>query len=660
MGTLPSVGRTGPVVVPDGPAPDVPVQQPTTPSPPAPSTGGPATPAASGPTTPGGMRPGAASGPTTGRRGMVLGPDLSRWQYWWEHNREPYLRARVPDLDAPLTGSDGFFMGGSAKKAGRSVRRKHVGRLALPELIALLESDRSQPTDVACLHAIARIGGHYRGRDVVDVLRPWVAASVQVVRENAVLALGITRSERAADVLIPVLRDSAEGRRLVKRSSVHERTRAFAAYALGMIARDSARVDFRLRVGEHLAATLAEPRRDAGDVRVATVFGLRVLHDGEVARGDERRVLWLAVESLMSYYTGDFGKTEQALQAHVPPAVAALLGRGTSVEHQRCKQVFAAELTGKSGVPAMVQSAAIALGAMASPAEVERDDAGYSAALLRYATKGSDLQARFFAWIALAQIGGEDNRSQLLRAFPRANNVARPWVALALGVLAHDARKGREDQQPADETIARTLLAALEDNKNDDVRSALALALGLVGHRGALPALRKLLRRYAKRDELAGYVSLGLALLEDRKAADQIREILDQRDHRPELVRRTGVALAMLGDVAGNERVADVLSKTNNASALRGASEALGYQKGVTCGPRMLDELRDRGLSALAQANVAAALGRSADKDWLPWFVMFSLNTKLPRGGADAHRSPNGRLGTGDRRRLPAPRQLPP
>ena len=116
-------------------------------------------------------------------------------------------------------------------------------------------------------------------------------------------------------------------------------------------------------------------------------------------------------------------------------------------------------------------------------------------------------------------------------------------------------------------------------------------------------------------------------LLDDRPAGDRIRRILDGHDHQPELVRRTGLALALLGDTAGNERVADVLAGTGNAGALRGASEALGYQRGISCGPNLLAALEDRSLSSLALANVAAALGRSADKDWLPWFVTYSVSS---------------------------------
>ncbi len=88
---------------------------PSTPGPSAPSPRSPGTTASPGltPSTGGVARPGTApSAPTTPRRGIALGPDLSRWQYWWEFNKDPYINLKDA-VYAPVnrTGVDNFYLG---------------------------------------------------------------------------------------------------------------------------------------------------------------------------------------------------------------------------------------------------------------------------------------------------------------------------------------------------------------------------------------------------------------------------------------------------------------------------------------------------------------------------------------------------------------------
>ena len=70
---------------------------PTTGGPAGPSTlgpGGPSTPGPSGPATGGPAGPGPAKGPTTGGRGIQLEDDLTRWEFWWEFNKDPFIRLK--------------------------------------------------------------------------------------------------------------------------------------------------------------------------------------------------------------------------------------------------------------------------------------------------------------------------------------------------------------------------------------------------------------------------------------------------------------------------------------------------------------------------------------------------------------------------------------
>jgi len=92
-------GPTGPTT--PGPA------GPSTPGPAGPSTPGPAGPATGGP---GGPTGGPAGGPTTG--GVEIGDDLTRWEFWWEFNKDPFINLKEAVHSTEITtNSDEFYMG---------------------------------------------------------------------------------------------------------------------------------------------------------------------------------------------------------------------------------------------------------------------------------------------------------------------------------------------------------------------------------------------------------------------------------------------------------------------------------------------------------------------------------------------------------------------
>ena len=610
------------------PAPATPTPETPAPAAPAPTTPGPSGPTSlgPGPTTPrGGSVGGGDRVPRTGPRGIPLGPDLTRWQYWWEHNREPYLRNARQTNGAVVTGSDGFFMGAHQREDASVTPVEVAAREATPALLAALDRPDSTETLVACLHALARVGRDHDGREVTSELRRYLGSSLQYVRENAVLALGIAQRKSAALDLIPLLRDSAVGRRLVRQSRVNDRTRAFAAYALGLLGRDNADAAFRIRIVGELDAVLRRPVDTHPDVKVAAIFGLRVVQPQAAAGSGAKRTRWLAASALMRYYGSRLGKTEQFLQAHVPPAIAGLLGRGDSLDHQIYKRAFAAQLA-RRGRAELSQSAAIALGSMALPGEQTPDDERYSKTLSRYASEGKDHQTRYFCLLSLGQIGGERNRGDLLRRLLRGRTLEQAWTAVALGVLANHARQSGAQSQP-DDTIGRALLLCLRNNKNDEVRSAAALGLGLAGYRAGAPELRRLLARYASREMFGGYLCLGLALLGDQDAAPRIRAVLVESDRQPELLRRAGVSLARLGDREADTLLLEIVTgATHNLPALSAATQALGYRTDLARTKRLCELLREESVSAHSRARLADALGRVADKHWLPWHALFSIN----------------------------------
>ena len=66
---------------------------PTTGGPSGPATPGPSNPSTPGPTGPGTggpAGPAGPKGPTTGG-GIQLTDDLTRWEFWWEFNKDPFI-----------------------------------------------------------------------------------------------------------------------------------------------------------------------------------------------------------------------------------------------------------------------------------------------------------------------------------------------------------------------------------------------------------------------------------------------------------------------------------------------------------------------------------------------------------------------------------------
>ena len=135
-----------------------------TPGPGAPTTGG----AGRGPTTgPGPGVPGAGGAgsarPTTGGRGFSRrggGEAFEQWQFWWEHNKEPFLQLKERLGGGQVsTGSAGFLIGRVKQTEAQSSIRpsaQMVKNEIIPALRPLLQEPQADVVDSAVL-AIARM-----------------------------------------------------------------------------------------------------------------------------------------------------------------------------------------------------------------------------------------------------------------------------------------------------------------------------------------------------------------------------------------------------------------------------------------------------------------------------------------------------------------------
>ena len=454
--------------------------------------------------------------------------------------------------------------------------------------------------------------------EILPLIGRYLSNKQQDVRETAALALGLTQMPSALPILRELVTDSAAGRRRLGRSEVDDRTRAFAAYGIGiLVGAGDATTGAKTAAYETLKDLLDDRRASQRDLKIAAINALGALQP-DASKAGQKRLMWQTLQTLWAYYQQNLGKGEQYVQAHVPVAIGRLLGRGISPEHARYKKAFAAELTsGRRRNNVIYQSATIALGWLVDARH--EPDKVYSKTLLNYYHRGRDQQSRYFALMAMAAIGGGENRTALLKALGHGKrSIEKPWAALALGVLTHRARKS--DPHLDDATVGEAILAELVGSRNKSSRGAYAVALGLCGYRDAASKMRALVVKNHNHDELAGYLAIGLALMDDRKAIPILRDLVRDSVRRPNLLRQVAIALGKLRDKTATDLLLELIADNDpNTARLAAVATGLGYiGDRRTVGP-LHRYLFDDGMTRLSRAFVAAALGSIADKEPVPF-----------------------------------------
>ncbi|HLU40559.1 MAG TPA: HEAT repeat domain-containing protein [Planctomycetota bacterium] len=596
---------------------------PNTPGPSAPNTPGPAGPSTPGPSGPSTGGPAPSSGPgaaATGPRGAQVGDDLTRWAFWWEFNKDPFIRLKdAIHAGGVTTGTDDFYLGGARREDAVDTlkpTKTDILNQILPALKQALESTTDRDITSSCIVAMAKIGEDHPNFKVLPLFEQRLKERDQEIRETAALAMGISQLPDALPTLIHLVKDTQQGRSLVDRGEVDVRTRTFAAYGIGLVAWASSNTDLKRSAFDALKEVLGATRDR--NLKIGVINGIRLIRTNPEAGEKEQKLRDEMLDTLWTYYQKQEGQGEQQIQAHVPSAIASILGRGGDVKGTY-KDRFAGELEEKFGKRNnnIYQSAALALGQLCTTG---KEDQKYCKLLEEYSGKGRDQQARYFATMALGMIGGNDNRNALLKQLNKGSDQEKSWAAISLGVLAHNTMKAAGKGATTDATIGRELQNLLNNDKNEEVQSACAIALGLCKYTEAADDLRKLLEKYKKRDDFAGYLSLGLALMNDTGSKELIRNIVKDSIRRPELLKYTAIALGKMGDRDVAQDLTDLLAAPDkNVAKLSAIASALGY----IGDRRSIDPLKkmlfDQSITELSRAFAAVALGGIADKEDLPW-----------------------------------------
>ncbi len=524
-------------------------------------------------------------------------------------------------------------VGDGSTKAAAPDRRPLETELidqVIPAIVRSLDMTASPDVSGAGIVALAKIGRTHPTIDVPAQLRSRLGRGSQEVRETAALTLGLCGLGEVFEDLVELAADSPAGRRIAGRNPVDERVRAFALYGLGLAGRNSTDSAQKRRIFEIAAKLLAARRIDDRDVSAAAVASLGVLRpDPSIA--DQKRLQWETIAVLEKFLAQDHGRGDEVVQAHVPTAIARLLGRGATTDHLRFVEAWIRALEAQRRTDPVLQSMALALGEIALPRESGGSAEPASVLLEKLYERGKDQPTRFFALMSLAKIGGEANREFLLRELPRGQKGnERPWLALALGVLV------REDQERGgapDAAVAALLMRTLREVENDDARAASAIALGLMRHRPAVDDMLKLLVKHRRRDQLAGYLCVGLGLIGDSTAIPTIAAVLGEAEFRPGLLAQAAIGFALLDPIGAGQALAGMLrSKDESVGRLAGIAIAFRYIGDRRAIPPLLSVLAERDIPDLARAFVLAALGGTCDRGDLPWNEPFArgVNYRAP------------------------------
>lgn len=570
-------------------------------------------------------------------RGVQIEDDLTRWEFWWEFGKDPYVQFENA-LGGVLKGSDDTFLNPRLASRARDVQLPNVadGDRVAQRLLELLRAKPTRDVASACLIALAKIGRDQPGSMLHEAFVPFLRSSDQEERETAALALGIAgRLDRveSTELLISLMQDGEAGRKACDQAGVNERTRAFAAFGLGLLLARAETPAHAHVILEALTKQLAADGGTGRELAVAVIeaiglFPQRLTGPAGAALRDG------AAAALGKFYDLPLGPGEQLLQAHVPTAIARV-ARGSVAEVWRerlttdlRRSLERDQKADKSNVH-VAQSCVLALGELCAPWELETDDRAAGPALLwRTYREHHDQQTRSFALLALARVGGMQSQSVLLRAFEQGNRAfEKPWAAIALGVLS-DRKKRLDPTAKDDPALLAALRTEFATTKNPGAMGGLAVALGLCRDLEAADPLRASLSANAHRDDVAGYLCIGLGLMRDDRSVGPMRELLKGAERRPNLMLQAARSLGMLGDVAVIDQLCTALTEGDSSvvriAAIASALGQIGDRRSIE--PLLAIAGDDKRLP-LTRAFAVVALGGVCDKDPLPWNAAYATFT---------------------------------
>ncbi len=516
---------------------------------------------------------------------------MTSWERWWDSNRFRFLDLRKPErlLDprgtpTPEKGEDGEgeeddFFSDEKKDGEKDVEKAPAGppeiparlffeREVLPVVTRALR-DRDAEVRSAAVMALGKMGFPRTLLDLQKSLRD----PERDVRESALLALGMLGDSLAADGLKEVLLDPG----------ADERARGYAAVGLGLIGGPEG--------GAALAAYL-DPATDA----------LRV---GGIRRRPETESCVLAALGLAKYLPAApamrdialLGRDVDGSKADAGVRSFALVGLAKMGDREALPVDKLITLLAEDR-ECLRQGAAIALGILGKPG-----DGVVTSALGAAALGDRDVNTRHLALLALARLGGDDAKKALRTCLGKAQRPDLPFAALAAGSLR-------------DPDIGPDLLRLFRDEKDPEVRGALATGLGLAGFKEAVADLRAAAFGKGPR-QLRNHCMVALGMLRDEASLEPLRKVVTE-EWDPHVKLQAGLALGLLGDPEAPRRLLAVAKGATSILARGHACRILGLVGNRDSAKALCRFARDPKETGFLQMFAITGLGILAERTDVP------------------------------------------
>jgi HEAT repeat protein len=604
---------------------------PGTPGPGAPTTGG----AGKGPTTgggPTGPTTGGAGGagmrPTTGGLGGKRGSSegFERWEFWWEHNKDPFLDLKTRlGKGAVSSGAGGFLVGRTKLSEAVSANRpspSDVKNILVPAFIEALSESHPDIVDSAAL-AIGRSIRAEDAADAITALTKTLGHTEKTGREAATLALGVLGSVDSVETLREILNDTQKGRSLTNHpQGVEDLVRSFSAAALGLIG-DAKAVD-------DLKKAITDPNLSSKlGLKAMSILSLGMMKEGHA--------------NIVSFLLGlmEDRSLNNIVRAQAPIALGRL-NRQIEGGSPEARQVLGPKI-----VPLfeddktdndLRRSLAICIGMLATV-----EDAKAIESLLNYIAKGNDEQTRHFSIMALAEIGARDAEpakhqevhNKLREFFERELTQPKrlthqPYGALGLAVYSRNEHLGADVKTQA----AAKLHEAFNSTSNPSYQGAMAIGLGLLDYKIAAEDLWKKFDD-SNDQPLKGYIAVSLGLMRASKYNDSLREHILKKGLDQKFRLQLARSLGLMSDAQAVPTLIDYLQTAETIAESSSAAQALGLIGDRSAVEPLLSILKNKSKQPLQRGFAAVALGIIAEKTTLPWNAVFSVDSNY-RAKVDA------------------------
>jgi len=631
---------------------------------PASGPAGPSTPGPTAPGTPGAGAPGApgqgpGNRPTTGG-GADAGADLTLWSFWWEFNKEPFLNLKAAvGSGGAETGSEGWFLGQGEKKQGKDSLRpsqEQIRQKVVPALLAALEKETNNDIVTGSMIALAKIGdaaSETGDSPFEKVISKFLGDKNQEISETSAVALGILANPKSIPTLELLLTDHPDGRKLVGSSQeVNYRTRAFAAYGLGLIGARASSEDDRKSVVTILRKVLETDQTKTRDLKVSCIIALGMVPletiETPASVQPEKKGMLVAPENsrvaqldyLVAYLQND--SNEYLVRAHCPTALARLVAGLPDELHKSYREKISDDLIARIGSKSkdraeVIQSSVVALGLLGTNDKANPTDKKIFDALVSVPKDVSDQQARNYAMIALAKLGGttapgakdpeggaDEIAKAILGQLASGKGNLPAWAGIACGVMANKLSLSNPQANKIG-TLQTAVRSALGEEKAAERVGAFAIAAGIMKDQEATETMLKLLD--SQKDTTArGYIAIGLGLMNARESMEKIQKIVDESKYKPELLKQGAIALGLLGDKNVVELLITQLQEAKGLANQAALSSALGFIGDHRSIDPLVTMLQNDGITERARGFAAVALGIVADKEDLPWNSKISVD----------------------------------